>query len=176
MSRVNDNLITTIETRSEDVIREVYGDFSNIQLPINPAKIANRYGLTVFTSTFTDPSISGIYDKDKKEIHIARDEYLPRQLFTMAHELGHYFLHKQKQEVFYRQAALVLGGKAKVETEADWFASSLLMPRELLTQYWDITKNVEKLAELFGVSESAMRWRLHNMGLKKNATTQSQRF
>lgn len=170
MSSLTTATIANIETRSEDALRGVYGDLSNITLPVDPTKVASQYGLSVYASRFTDDSISGLYDRDKKEIHVAQDEYLPRQLFTMAHELGHFFLHPQKQETFYRQQALMFGDKPKDETEADWFASALLMPEDILAQYWDITNDIEKLADTFVVSMSAIRWRLHNLGLKKYAT------
>lgn len=171
MTRLQDETKQRIETLAEDVLREVYGDLANIDLPIDPSRVAEKYGLNVFSSTFTDPAISGIYDKNKRDLHVAGDEYLPRQLFTMGHELGHFFLHEDKEEeVFYRRDALVLEGKPVEETEADWFASTLLMPAALIRAFWDITKNVERLAENFGVSESAMRWRLHNLGIMNNAT------
>lgn len=175
MTTIGTTTIQLIETRTEDLLREVFGDLANVTLPIDIAKIAQKYGITVYSSQFVDSAIAGLYDRDKSEIHVAMDQYLPRQLFTMGHELGHYFLHSRKiEEVFYRRDALVLGQKPKTETEADWFASALLMPRPLMLQYWEITQDIQKLAELFGVSESALRWRLVNLGLHNHATTDKQ--
>lgn len=50
--------------------------------------------------------------------------------FTKAHELGHYMLHRDKQEHFMcsKEDMLALDGGQNIETEADNFASHLLMP------------------------------------------------
>jgi len=54
-----------------------------------------------------------------------------RVRFTMAHELGHYILHRQAREIFEcsQDDMLRWGSQEKViEAEADVFASTLLMP------------------------------------------------
>ena len=56
-----------------------------------------------------------------------------RKRFTIAHELGHYILHKNKNyinctmEDFYDWT-----GRKQIETEANYFASELLMPSEIV--------------------------------------------
>ncbi len=47
-----------------------------------------------------DSNISGlIYKEDNKYFILVNDNYsLTRQYFTIAHELGHYFLHKNKPD------------------------------------------------------------------------------
>jgi hypothetical protein len=52
-----------------------------------------------------------------------------RTNFTIAHEFGHYVLHRKLRNVFECSQSDTLGGtKAKIEREADQFASFLLMP------------------------------------------------
>lgn len=52
-----------------------------------------------------------------------------RANFTIAHEFGHYVLHRELQERFQCSQAATLGlAMAKIEREADLFASHLLMP------------------------------------------------
>lgn len=52
-----------------------------------------------------------------------------RANFTIAHEFGHYVLHRKIQEVFQCTQNATLGiSSAKVERDADQFASYLLMP------------------------------------------------
>jgi hypothetical protein len=52
-----------------------------------------------------------------------------RTNFTVAHEFGHYVLHRKLRNVFECSQSDTLGGtKAKIEREADQFASFLLMP------------------------------------------------
>ena len=67
--------------------------------------------------------------------------YLPqmtssrRDRFTIAHELGHYFLHylHAKRE---DPASFGRGDRNLVETQANVFASSLLMPAKQFTTHW----------------------------------------
>ncbi len=53
-----------------------------------------------------------------------------RKRFTVAHEFGHYLLHRQQQDLFEcGDDDIETGdGKQDIETEADLFASTLLMP------------------------------------------------
>jgi hypothetical protein len=52
-----------------------------------------------------------------------------RSNFTVAHEFGHYVLHRKLQEVFQCSQGATLGiTGARIEREADQFASYLLMP------------------------------------------------
>lgn len=55
--------------------------------------------------------------------------------FTMAHELGHYFLHYLLPK---RSAPLVIHreGKNRAESEANWFAEGFLMPAEEFNKEW----------------------------------------
>ena len=48
-------------------------------------------------------------------------------MFTIAHELGHHFLHEGKtdEEIYYRTQAMKINSKDKRETEANWFAARL---------------------------------------------------
>lgn len=58
-----------------------------------------------------------------------------RSNFTVAHEFGHYVLHRKLQEAFQcsQNATLGITG-ARIEREADQFASYLLMPIDDYTQ------------------------------------------
>lgn len=56
-------------------------------------------------------------------------EGLPgRSNFTIAHELGHYVLHRRQRDLFQCSQEATLGAGALIEREADEFASFLLMP------------------------------------------------
>ena len=46
---------------------------------------------------FEDKEVSGAYEREHKMIYIAEDEPTNRKAFTIAHEIGHYFLHEVKQ-------------------------------------------------------------------------------
>lgn len=86
-----------------------------------------------------------------------------RQRFTVAHELGHFVLHRNAQHLFNCSKESIYSGTdglAQVEREADDFASNLLMPGNLLRAKIERVeidfRLLGKLAKEFGVSLEAM--------------------
>lgn len=86
-----------------------------------------------------------------------------RQRFTIAHELGHFILHRNNQAAFNCSTESIYSGSeglAQMEREADDFASNLLMPGNLLRQRLDGQEVdfylLSDLAREFGVSLEAM--------------------
>lgn len=119
-----------------------------------------------------------------------------RKHFTIAHELGHYFLlHQLKQNAFYcSKSEIVEEGvwKDPIEQEANYFASCLLMPEDkvynaflamlarsrkaTVKDYLYIKKDSsfgvwcgirDELTKRYGVSEAALRYRLQQLKLAK---------
>ncbi len=85
-----------------------------------------------------------------------------RQLFTKAHELGHYLMHRKsqtiscsKQQVWERDS-----GEVNIEAQANQFASALLMPADDARKHIEsLPLTLEALGELrirYGVSLEAM--------------------
>ena len=108
------------------------------RLPVYPIAIAKIEGIELLPDKFGDGFDGRIrFIKEIDSFAISYREQGPgrslgRVRFTLAHELGHYYLHKP----------YLLGGechssktnfvsKDKMEEEADEFAASLLMPMEL---------------------------------------------
>lgn len=77
--------------------------------------------------SFGSSSIIKINDKIKIE---------GRKRFTLAHELGHFILHKNKGYIncTYNDF-LDWYGRKEIETEANYFASELLMPSDIFNNY-----------------------------------------
>lgn len=75
-----------------------------------------------------------------------------RDRFTIAHELGHYFLHSNQGEISIVAKRL---GTGRVEWEANWFAAALLMPAKSFTEEFEKNSDVARLAVIFGVSRDA---------------------
>lgn len=85
--------------------------------------------------------------------------------FTLAHELGHIILNHDKRDVYdgekYRELEDICEDElpscapAK-ETEANVFASELLIPLDQLKKYAKQGYDLEKLADIFQVSKHAM--------------------
>ncbi|MFC1622959.1 ImmA/IrrE family metallo-endopeptidase [Patescibacteria group bacterium] len=116
---------------------------------------------------------AGFLDYDENNmatIYVNKDESAGRQLFTIAHELGHYALeHKSKDcEVLLRRP--VPGDqKSKEEVEADVFAANLLVPEEMLLEVmrrYNISRYQESsLSKIFGVSQTMMKYRLNFLNI-----------
>lgn len=89
-----------------------------------------------------------------------------RKRFTVAHEFGHYLLHRHQQDSFEcGDDDIETGdGKQNIETEADLFASTLLMPLDDFRRQIDgQSVNFDLLgqcADRYGVSltAAALRW------------------
>jgi Zn-dependent peptidase ImmA (M78 family) len=94
-----------------------------------------------------------------------------RQRFTIAHEIGHFILHPQKDAfVDHRKDRNGAEARPPRERHADMFAAALLMPRKhLLKEFRRLAKDgytdqiPPTLAKLYAVSEEAMRFRLMNL-------------
>ena len=89
-----------------------------------------------------------------------------RDRFTIAHELGHYFLHylhRRDESV----ASFGRGMRNQVETQANVFASSLLMPQEqFAAAYRRNDGDRYAVARIFDVSPAAVDVRAEVLGLK----------
>jgi Zn-dependent peptidase ImmA (M78 family) len=157
--------ILKIESLTTDLVQEAYGDSEPVTPPVNLHKVIQQSGLAVKVGIFDDPDIIGMYDRKQSAILLLDGDSFARQLFTAAHELGHYHLHKDKpNEIFYRKDFYLLDDSDKSqEQEANWFAASLLMPRELFAIVYKKLRNIEQLAKLFNVSATAVYYRIKNL-------------
>jgi Zn-dependent peptidase ImmA (M78 family) len=93
---------------------------------------------------------------------------LKRQRFTMAHELGHYILHKGKNIEFVDTTFFRSDEMDSIEYNANEFASRLLMPEDDLRKLIDEDriKNIGELASKFDVSSAAMKYRVISLGYR----------
>jgi Zn-dependent peptidase ImmA (M78 family) len=113
---------------------------------------------------------AGFLDPVSKAIYVNEADPPTRQLFTVAHELGHYLLrHKPEQLTVLTRSAVFDGASLPIERDANTFAAEFLMPEEMvrdaMRQYGLGEKQPNTLAALFGVSAEAMRYRLRNLAL-----------
>ena len=164
---IDQKRINEIETRARKVIGDYLGDPSTISIPIDLATILERLKLNLYEVEFDDPTIAGAYNKAASAIYVSSSDQKARQFFSVAHELGHYFLNPRKStEIFYRSQLNQFDSHFPAdEQEANWFAASLLMPEELVKKIWEEEKSEAILAAKFGVSASAAHWRLKNLNI-----------
>lgn len=165
---LNKERILMIESLTADLLRESYGEDREITPPIDLNKIVDQAGLKIMVGEVDNPNIAGSYDRKERLIIVKKSDPLFRKVFTIAHELGHYYLHTNKpSEIFYRQGLdfLVDSDEKDQEQEANWFAASMLMPKVVFLRLWMVIRDMDALAKLFGVSSTACYYRLKNLGM-----------
>jgi Zn-dependent peptidase ImmA (M78 family) len=143
-----------------------------LSLPVPVKSLPAMLGVKLKAAFLTD-GISGMLEKSGDTFLITVNASDPdtRLRFTMAHELGHYMLHRHlvgtgiDDDRAYRSTEVgkyhntLIGPKE--EREANKFAANLLMPRNAINR--ERAKEgatVKTMARLFGVSEHAMSIRM----------------
>ena len=162
-----------VESRARDVLRR-HGLTS---IPVDPVILANRLGIAVHNAKFSDETIVGMIAKRGSDLTLLVNQSDPpyRKRFTIAHELGHHFLHLLEDGEFVDSEADLFRqpheGQQEVtperrrEIQANMFAAALLMPEEEVVDHWKTSRSVEQMARVFNVSESAMGIRIDQLGL-----------
>ncbi len=97
-------------------------------------------------------------------IVINKNEPSTRQLFSLAHEVKH-VLDAETTGTLY-PATRWHSGEARSERIADYFASCLIMAKRQVVRDWCAGRQrIDRLARRYGVSQQAMGYRLHQLGL-----------
>ncbi len=182
MSMIRDKKLKEAAEMGEGIARE-FNPETNIPFPFEEIvkrhrDLELRSGDLSNAGSPISNDLSGLilYDDSEKKFVILIEESKPknRKYFTIAHELGHYFLHKED----LKEKSLVVDGDATLyrldnglsniqESQANYFAASLLMPEDRVRKAWKaFNEDVEKCAELFDVSLSAMSIRVDILDLK----------
>lgn len=143
--------------------------------PVNVQKIGNHLNVDIQSATL-ETDISGLFviKENKPYVRYNETESEHRQRFTIAHELGHFVLHKdiplfvdRIEKVMFRNS-LSTTGEIIREREANAFAAALLMPKLFVEQELGKvppkTEVISYLANIFNVSSQAMSFRLSNLG------------
>lgn len=168
-----------IEQKAEEALDK----FEITTVPVSVERLAAVLDIQIKRAPSVDFSGLLIRKSDIALIGINEDEPLTRQRFTIAHELGHYFLDKRKDAFVDNKASITeyRDNKSHVnrpakELRANMFAAALLMPRDHLMK--DFEKIVSKsgvfledhlglLADKYVVSKKAMQIRLKELSLIK---------
>lgn len=132
-------------------------------------EIAELAGVKVIETNLHDirPGLSGaiLYDDPKQKtnprIFVHNDMPKSRKTFTLAHELGHHFLHESDIKLRLDDLDYSLDDKDTYEeSQANYFAASLLVPKHLLIKKIREGLTTSGLADYFQVSEPVIRNRL----------------
>jgi hypothetical protein len=98
-------------------------------------------------------------------IAVNKREPVARQRFTIFHEFKHALDGARTTEAINRFSRA--GKRPAVEFVADHFASCVLMPEWWVIDAVKHARDLEHLADYFGVSKEAMRVRLETLGLDR---------
>lgn len=165
----------TPEVRIKELAEFISLEHDQVVTPLHD--IAAGEGVPVFFDNYEN-AFDGllIYD-DGFYIHMntarGNREESPRGRFTLAHELGHYFIDNHRiglQKGLLHPHGSISHGSSnhKIEREADYFASCLLMPEERFVK--DCVKRkfsfsiIEELAQKYVVSLTACAIRFADVG------------
>ena len=138
--------------------------------PVNVVALAGEFGLRVWEMHSLPPNISGKIFRDPINggssgfsIAVNSRELSERKRFTIAHEIAHFILHRDKlsaadliDDSMYRS-----GLSTRQEADANRLAADILMPRSLVsTLVASGIRDVDSLASRLQVSIPAMKIRL----------------
>jgi Zn-dependent peptidase ImmA (M78 family) len=152
--------------------------------PVDIESIIINEGIRIREDASMGDGIIGMITFDGEmaiiSINPSENTYRSRRRFTLAHEFGHYVLHSRddKREFIDASETMFRSGSNDFEVEANHFAASILMPKDLLVsealiivetykQSNDFTVDefIRRLALKFNVSIQSMRYRLINLDI-----------
>lgn len=177
--------MATVDLDIENKAQLILNSLKLHSAPIPVDDVAKRSGVILVAFDLGE-DVSGLLHMKEGSASIGfnPNESKLRQRFTIAHELGHYFLHREDDKIFvdnenYYQSIMFRTTKQlnlsdsdyQREKEANAFAAALLMPQNLiqkeLKKYngYDLSDNsmITELAKKFEVSIQAMSYRIINL-------------
>lgn len=152
-------------------------------IPVNVIGLANALGITVYEAPM-GKSLSGYISKDEDGYYICVNDKQPatRQQFTIAHEIGHFILHREVLDsgnllpTMYKLGDGITPALTRadytnpiyraMETEANKFAADLLMPKDEFIKKANECEDLVDLALAFKVSVGAASIRACNLGIE----------
>jgi Zn-dependent peptidase ImmA (M78 family) len=152
-----------------------------LDVPVDVEKIPSLLGGKLnYVDNINNSDIEAMISKNENsfEIQIKKDGYELRDRFSIAHELGHLFLHMGflvNDNVWdstndYHDSVYYRSGYNIEENEANEFAGALLMPEEIFLKvakeyYSNGNYYLKPIADFFKVSIEAVRTRGRRLGL-----------
>lgn len=154
--------------------------------PVNARDAASDLGFPVSGLDDLGDGVSGVFVSrgEGGMIGFNRGHARVRQRFTIAHELGHAVMHRDRMPLFIDKGygvafrdARSSTGQVQMEREANAFAAALLMPASMVREAADELTwahgfdmgggggALEALARRFKVSQEAMSYRLAKLGV-----------
>ena len=160
----NQSLAQLRDTYDCEALDELHNEF-----PVPVGKICSALGIKASHNEMPNNESGKIFLEDSKYYIQVNFKHIPtRRRFTIAHELGHYCLHKkllEEQGQILERNDVSRAGIDEKEIQANSFAAELLMPRHEVLKQYNLLESIQQLAEYFFVSELAIQVRLVNLGI-----------
>jgi Zn-dependent peptidase ImmA (M78 family) len=164
---------------ARNMARKVIKDYRLTEVPTDLNKIFEKLGLKYIELNDPEGIDGAIIEIENKPAiaYLNKARPIPRQRFTLAHELGHIFLKHSRRDLYDAEEVRGMGegqdehAKPPKEKEADAFASELLIPYDKLKRYQADLKDIDKLAGIFRVSKQAMTIAVMNYWQYSRKTT-----
>lgn len=158
-------------------------------IPINIEALIRAYGLELNKNADLEEGVLGElrYENGNFKVSVKKTDHYYRKRFTMAHELAHFVLHKDRisgdvirdydPEVNSGAINREVGVSNDQEFEANVYAAKLLMPEDLVVEYakergvFGATGEIDQdalkeIAMAFQVSKAAMEIRVNGLRQK----------
>ena len=124
---------------AESEAKSVIERLNITSLPICPFRIARERSIAVEPKDSNRPGVSGFFIKTGNMFGIQYATHIKNEgfiRFTVAHELGHYFLPEHPEYLFQGRDGIHESTSGFIsddfyEKQADYFAKELLMPQDL---------------------------------------------
>ena len=150
------------------------------QIPVDPVALANKLGITVHNTIFSDESLSVVMTRHShtSAIFVAHHDTATRKKHSIAHMLGHYLLHMQESATTVDHYQDLLDCPTSLqepvpenklhEFQANVFAAALLMPEENFRREWAKTPHTKTMAATFNVPNNLATSRARRLNLEKD--------
>lgn len=163
---MSDRIYQNAILQAEMIVRD-----KQLTLPIDLFALAKSCDILVEPKPSVAKGVSGMLLRVGDNFAIGYATHIKSngfQRFSIAHELGHYFLghadtmFRGSKNIHESQAGF--GSREQIELEADYFAAGLLMPSDLFKKeagkYSDGLNAIEKIAEMCqtSITSSAIRY------------------
>jgi len=136
-------------------------EFAVRRYPVNVFDLAARMGIAIEHWPFANLLGGLLFDEDGPCIFYSSNVPVTRARFTVAHELGHFVLHRRQGIYFMCQE----NSKRLAERQANRFAAELLMPEDKVKQAYQKGQAAADMAVRFMVSLEAMLTRMTELDL-----------
>lgn len=161
-------------------VNEILNDKNITEPPIHPEIVCISSPIHLLVKKLPD-EISSIFDGTNPQelLIIVNDKHVEaNRRFSIAHSIGHIRLHYEKNVItkdtgiHVDTSFFIEKGSHNIDVEASLFAAELLMPEKMIINSFEklISREddfINKLAELYHVSTTAMCIRLEYLGLLK---------